>query len=91
LLADLGRWLGIGLVGLTNIFNPEVIVVGGGVSAAGELLLGPARAVVAERALPFPGAHVRIVAAHFGAESGMLGAALLAYEGSERSPRPAPP
>jgi glucokinase len=82
-LSGLGRWLGIGLVSLTNIFNPEVIVVGGGVSAAGELLLAPARAVVAERALRLPGEHVRIVAAHFGAESGMLGAALLAYDSIE--------
>jgi glucokinase len=82
-LTGIGRWLGIGLVSLTNIFNPDVIVVGGGVSAAGELLLGPARAVVAERGLRLPGEHVRIVAAHFGVESGMLGAGLLAYDSIE--------
>lgn len=76
----IGRWLGVGIANLVNIFDPEVVVVGGGVVAAGELLLDPARAVVAERALAFPAGHARIVGAHFGAESGMLGAALLAYE-----------
>jgi len=55
-----------------------VIVVGGGAVAGGELLLGPARKVVAERALCAAGTAVRIVPAHFGAESGMLGAALMA-------------
>ncbi len=79
-IADLGRWLGIGLVNLLNIFDPDVAVVGGGVSAAGERLLRPARAVVAERALGVPGRHTRIIAAHHGAESGMLGAAVLAYD-----------
>ncbi len=85
-LEEIGRWLGLGLVNLVNIFNPEVIVVGGGVSGAGELLLGPARTVVAERALPLPAGGVRIAAAHFGAESGMLGAALLAYDSIEGRP-----
>lgn len=84
-LAEIGRWLGIGLVNLTNIFNPDVIVVGGGVIAAGELLLAPARAVLAARALAFPAGHVRVVAAHFGAESGMLGGAMLAYDAIDRA------
>ncbi len=83
-LAEIGRWLGIGLVNLTNIFNPEVIVIGGGVIAAGELVLGPAREVLAERGLAFPGGHVRVAAAHFGVESGMLGAAVLAYDSIDR-------
>ena len=41
---EVGRWLGLGLSGLANVFDPEVIVVGGGVARAGELLLEPARA-----------------------------------------------
>jgi len=41
LLADLGAWLGIGLVNVVNIFNPDVVVIGGGVIAAGELILAP--------------------------------------------------
>ena len=79
-LAEIGRRLGYGLTGVVNVFNPEVIVIGGGAIAAGELGLSPARAVVLERALPPARETVRIVPAHFGDESGMLGAALLALD-----------
>ncbi|MGH2763264.1 MAG: ROK family protein [Thermoleophilaceae bacterium] len=79
-LAEIGRRLGYGLVGVVNVFNPEVVVIGGGAIAAGELLLSPAREVVAERALPPAREAVRIVPAEFGDESGMLGAALLALD-----------
>jgi glucokinase len=63
------------------MLNPDVVVIGGGVIAAGELLLEPIRAEVAARALSPAREHVRIVPARFGAESGMLGAAVLALEG----------
>jgi glucokinase len=76
----LGGHLGVGIASLVNVFNPEVVVVGGGLVAAGELLLAPARAVVAERALVPARDQVRIVPARFGDESGMLGAAALAFE-----------
>ena len=78
-VAEAGRRLGAGLSGLANAFNPEVIVIGGGASAAGDLLLGPAREEFARRALG-PNASVRIVAAHYGDEAGMLGAAAMAME-----------
>lgn len=77
-----GRKLGIGLASIANALDPEVIVIGGGVIAAGELLLGPAREEFAQRALPPIAEAVRIVPSRFGAESGMLGAALLARTGS---------
>jgi glucokinase len=80
-LATIGGWLGVGVCNLVNMLNPDVVVIGGGVIAAGELLLEPVRAVVAERALSPAREHVRIVPARFGAESGMLGAAALALEG----------
>jgi glucokinase len=80
-LALIGTWLGVGIANLVNMLNPDVVVIGGGVIGAGELLLEPARAVVAERALSPCKEHVRIVAARFGAESGMLGAAALALDG----------
>ncbi len=83
-LTRLGEWLGIGLVSLVNIFNPDVIVIGGGVSGAGELILEPARAVVARRALAMAAAHVAIRAAHFGDEAGMYGAALFARESAQQ-------
>jgi glucokinase len=75
-----GEALGVGITNIVNIFNPEVVVIGGGVIAAGELLLAPARRVVAERALAPSRDIVRIVPARFGAESGMLGAALMVDE-----------
>jgi glucokinase len=80
-VALVGAWLGVGIANLVNMLNPDVVVVGGGVIAAGELLLEPARAVVAARALSPSKEHVQIVPARFGAESGMLGAAALALDG----------
>jgi glucokinase len=79
-LSEVGRRLGYGLVGVINVFNPELVVLGGGALAAGDLLLDPARAVVAERALPPMSELARILPAHFGDEAGMLGAALLALD-----------
>jgi glucokinase len=77
----IGTNLGVALSSFVNIFNPEVIVIGGGVIAAGELLLEPARREVARRALPPSRDEVRIVAAQFGVEAGMVGAAALAFDG----------
>jgi glucokinase len=82
-IAEVGRRLGAGLVGLVNTFNPEVIVIGGGPVAAGDLLLEPAREVVAARAVPPAREMARIVPAHFGEESAMLGAAIFALEGGK--------
>ena len=79
-IAEVGRALGAGMVTLVNVFNPERIVVGGGAIAAGELLLGPARLEVAERAMPSLRDVVEIVPARFGADAGLLGAATLAFE-----------
>jgi glucokinase len=81
-LRELGEWLGLGLLSLANVFGPDVIVVGGGVSAAGELILEPARRIVRERAPAVIGEHVAIRQARFGAHAGMLGAAILAREGA---------
>lgn len=79
-LALIGRNLGVGIASLLNVFNPDVVVIGGGVLAAGDLLLEPARAEVAARALPPVRDHARIVPAHFGVEAGMVGAAALARD-----------
>ena len=80
-LTLVGQRLGIGIAGLVNALDPGVIVIGGGAVAAGDLLLDPARATLAERALPPGGEPPPIVPARFGSESGMLGAALLALDG----------
>lgn len=79
-VCSVGRRLGAGLVSVLNILDPEVAVIGGGAVAAGDLLLDPAREVLEAQGLGPP--RMRVVPAHFGDESGMLGAALLALEGS---------
>ncbi|GAA3521627.1 ROK family protein [Nocardioides daeguensis] len=80
--ASVGTWLGIGVAGLVSAFDPGLVVVGGGVSAVGELLLGPARTALvhslqgtAYRAVP------ALVPALLGPEAGAIGAALLARDG----------
>jgi glucokinase len=78
-LETIGRRLGVALSGLANIFDPEVIVVGGGVMAAGELLLEPAREEFRSRALP-PQNETPIRAAALGPDAGMVGAAILAAD-----------
>jgi glucokinase len=79
-LAEIGHRLGAGIASLVNIFNPEVVVMGGGFADAGELIFGPARETLAIEALP-PGRDlVRIVTAELGHEAGMIGAALVGFE-----------
>ncbi len=78
-LATIGRRLGVALASLANIFEPGVIVIGGGVSAAGDLLLDPARAEVETRSLP-PMNRTPVAAAELGPDAGMIGAAVLALE-----------
>lgn len=79
-LAGIGRILGEGMVTIVNVFVPEVIAVGGGFGRAGELILGPARAVVATEALDPGRDTVRIVQAELGAEAGVIGAGLSAFD-----------
>ena len=76
-VATIGRRLGVALSSLANIFEPDVIVIGGGVSAAGELLLGPARDELRARALP-PMNETAVLPAALGPEAGMIGAAAMA-------------
>ncbi|GAA3664903.1 ROK family glucokinase [Nocardioides ginsengisoli] len=79
---SIGTWLGVGVAGLVSAFDPERVVVGGGVSAVGDLLLAPARRALtaslqgtAYRAVP------ALVPAELGPEAGAIGAALLARDG----------
>src|SRR3954453_12546155 len=85
-IETVGRALGVGITNLVNIFNPQVVVIGGGVIAAGELLLAPAREVMMERALSPGKDSVRVEAARFGPEAGMIGAALFAREVAQGRP-----
>ena len=76
-LEEIGKRLGVAFSSLANIFDPDVIVIGGGASRAGELLAGPARAELASRALP-PMSETPVMTAELGPEAGMIGAATMA-------------
>jgi glucokinase len=88
LIADVGRWLGVGLAGMTAAFDPGCIVVGGGVSAAGDLLLGPTRQAFS-RSLAGRGHRTEpeIVQAELGPNAGVIGAADMARSAARRSRR----
>ena len=73
-------YLGVGLANLVNILNPDTIIVGGGLSKLGDLLLEPTREVMRERAFQLPARAVRIVPSQLGDDAGVLGAALFAHQ-----------
>ena len=76
-LEKIGRRLGVAFSSFANIFDPDVIVIGGGASRAGELLAEPARQELATRALP-PMSSTPVAIAELGPEAGMVGAATMA-------------
>ena len=78
-----GHHLGTALSSLANIFDPDVIVIGGGVSAVGDLLLDPAREELESRALP-PMNKTPVKVAELGPEAGMIGAAAMALNELDR-------
>jgi glucokinase len=77
-LRILGQRLGIGIATVINTFDPEEVVIGGGVSTAGELLLAPAAETAWKFVFPGVGTKTRIRLARHGPKAGVLGAALLA-------------
>jgi glucokinase len=79
-LRILGERLGIGIANAITMFDPLEIVIGGGVSAAGELLLGPARETAWKYAVPGAGTQCEIRLARHGPRAGVLGAALIAAQ-----------
>jgi glucokinase len=80
LLHWIGECLGSALGSLVNIFNPELIVIGGGFAAAGELILAPARERMVAESLPGLVGLTRVVVAELGADAGMIGAGFVAFE-----------
>ena len=82
LISQTAYYLGVGLVSIVNIFNPQLILIGGGLSRMGRLLLEPATKVVRERAYELPAAAVRIELAQLGADAEALGGVALVLESS---------
>ena len=75
----MGTYLGIAAANIVNTLNPEMIVIGGGVSAAFDLFAPAARAEMLRRAFPVPAARCQIVRAECGDDAGLLGAAWRAF------------
>ena len=84
LIAEIGNWLGLGIANLAAAFDPGIFVIGGGLSAAGDLLLASARETF-KRQLTGRGyrPEARIIAAQLGNDAGLIGAADLARSGVE--------
>jgi len=80
LIARTGYYVGVGLANLINIFNPELIVIGGGLSNIGDMLLKPAFKEAAERSYKEAFQAVRFASAGLGRNSGVLGAAAYALQ-----------
>lgn len=72
-----GTYIGMGLVSVINLLNPEKVIIGGGVAAAGDLLLAPIRKTIKERAMVVAGNSVEIVPAELGNSAGVIGASML--------------
>jgi glucokinase len=83
ILDGMGRRLGAGIGSLVNIFDPELVVIGGGFAVAGDFVLDPAREVMEREALAPEAGRVRIVRAELGAEAGLIGAGLIAFDALE--------
>jgi glucokinase len=86
LIARTGYYVGVGLANLINIFNPELIVIGGGLSNIGYMLLEPAFKVAGERAYKEAFQAVRFASAGLGRNSGVLGAAAFALHELRKLP-----
>ena len=78
IMAEAGEHLGVAMAGLVNIFNPDIVVVGGGVAQIGDLFLEPIRKTVTQRSLPAAANNVRITTAVLGRRSSSLGAVVQA-------------
>lgn len=72
-----GEYIGIGLTSVINLLNPERVIIGGGVAESGELLLGPIRKTIKERAMVVAGNAVEVVPAQLGNSAGVIGASML--------------
>jgi glucokinase len=72
-----GYWIGIALVNVVNLLNPEMIIIGGGVAEAGNLLVDPVRNTIREKALKTASENLTVVEAKLGNNAGVIGASLL--------------
>jgi glucokinase len=80
IVSEMAEMIGMAVADLANVLNPEIVVIGGGVARAGDILFRPIRAAVAREALPNVSKGLRIVPAKLGNDAGLLGAAGCAWK-----------
>ncbi|MBN1535414.1 MAG: ROK family transcriptional regulator [Anaerolineales bacterium] len=85
-LKDVGKYLGIGVINLINIFNPELIVLGGALSLAHEYLLPVIKEMVRESSLTPPCEHIEFAASGHGSDACVMGAVALVLDDILREP-----
>lgn len=78
---DVGTYLGVAVVGIVNVLNPDCIVIGGGVAEAGSVLFDQVKKIVKERAMVVQASNVKIFKAKLGSDAGLIGAAILVTQG----------
>ena len=74
---EMGRHIGVALVGVVNLLNPEIVVIGGGIAETGNFIFGPLRKTLNKRAMKIQGRTVQVVKAELGNDAGVIGAAEL--------------
>lgn len=85
---EAGRLLGYGVANLVSLFDPEVVVIGGGLARASDLFLEALRKSMKERAQPIAGAKVRVVTSKLGGDANLLGVARLAWDTTQQRRKP---
>ncbi|MHB9130355.1 MAG: ROK family protein [Armatimonadota bacterium] len=79
-MEETGMWVGIGVANLIQVYNPEVVIIGGGISLNGDVLFNPIRRTVNWRAQMVPAATAKIVPAGLGDDAGIFGGAVLVFD-----------
>ncbi len=82
-LEETAAWLGMGVANIVSLLNPQMVVLGGGLMQAGDLLLEGVRRYMLDWAQPVSGEEVRLELTRLGEDAGLLGAARLAWLGGE--------
>jgi glucokinase len=84
-LDETAMWVGIGVANLIQLYNPEILIIGGGISQAGDLLFGTIRRTANWRGKMVPATEVKIVPAALGDDAGIYGGAVLVFDAAENA------
>jgi glucokinase len=84
ILQEAGRWLGVGLASMAPLYAPDLVIVGGGVSGAGDVWLKAAAEALREHGMPHYSARISIRTAVLGPQAGVIGAGLMAWRMHEQ-------